>query len=795
MPRSRLKKLVFRKESALVTEVINALDVTLCVQDDLGQYLIGPTQPASNLDDTNKAAITVEGDTIGWVSGSPLASTAAKLLAQMAQKEIEKRAITQDLLAKYKEISLLFRLSEQIVETLDIHEIATLVLDEAKQLLPSDQGMLMLLRETTRTLERIATFNIDTQATRPIALGQGLIGKIAATSRAEIVETVETDARFVSAYDMGPYLNTESSESFDKERNHQTLICVPLKTKDRLIGVIALQREATDAYRSADLKLLTALSTHVASVISVLRHEKQLKESRQNELIFQLSSQIRDSLGLEKTLQTAVHKIRAALDCDRCFFLWHRSDIDASLPTHLANYQPTQEHLAIVSESRISSLPTIADTYDIDEIGTDIITHLYQQKTLQINNVDALPMTPFTLFLQGHQCEALLAVPMMTRAGQAGLLCCGSMQPRHWELDEVNLLQAVTNQLIIAIDQAELYEHSRHTGQLAEEKAQELEQALTKLKTLQLQLVQTEKMSSLGQMVAGIAHEINNPVSFIHGNLSHLEQNVKDLLYLLDCYQEEMSQPSEVIEEAIEEVNLDFLAQDVPKLLESMAMGTQRIREIVLSLRTFAQLDQAEYKQTDIHKGLDSALLLVQHRLHSADNKLDKPDMQRISMTKQYGNLPLVSCYPNQLNQVFTHLINNALDALEGSSQSDKVLSITTECLEHQAVVRIVDNGPGISNAIKHKIFDPFFTTKSVGQGTGLGLSISYQIVTARHQGQLECHSQPGQGCEFVMTIPIDSAATHHSNEHSSSQSHHLYYETSATQPKTGREPPIAAHR
>lgn len=748
MPRSRLEKLVFRKESALITEVISAIDVALCVQDELGHYLIGQAQPASNPNDTDKAAITVDGDTIGWVSGSPLASTAANLLAQMAHKEIEKRAITQDLLAKYKEISLLFRLSEQIVETLDIHEIATLVLNEAKQLLPSDQGSLMLLRETTWTLERIATFNIDTQTTRPIKLGQGLIGKIAATARAEIVETVETDVRFVSAYDIGPSLNPESDFFSHQDNTHQTLICVPLKTKDRVIGVIALQREATNAYRSADLKLLTALSTHVASVISVLRHEKQLKESRQNELIFQLSSQIRTSLDLEKTLQTAVQKIQAVLSLDRCFFLWHRAAIETKLPACVGSPQPSQEHLSIVSEARNPSLPAIAGIYEVDEVGTEVITALYQSQVVQIDAVEALPMTPFSLFLQGNHCEALLAIPMMTRAGQVGLLCCGSTQPRSWEPDEAGLLKAVANQLIIAIDQAEAYEKRHSAAQLAEEKAQELEQAFQHLKAMQTKLVQTEKMSSLGRMVAGISHEINNPVTFIHGNLAHLESGVRDLLDLADCYQKTVA-PSPVVDSLRQDIDFDFLQDDLPRLLASMRTGTARIKEIVLSLRNFSRLDQADMKPVDIHEGLESTLLLLSHRFKA--EHIGKA----IALTKHYGELPKVECYAKQINQMFLDVFNYLLDGLEQDAVSLPSLTITTQCHAEQVSVRITDNGTALSPTEQSALFDPFSMPQKMDVTEGSNLSTSYQIVVSQHGGSMECISSADQGREVIVQLPV----------------------------------------
>jgi two-component system, NtrC family, sensor kinase len=742
LPKS-LKKLVFRKEISLVTEVIGALDDNLCVQSAEGVYLLGnsPEQPES----LYRAAIELEGETIGWVIGGSKADIAAKLLSRLACRELEKRTITQDLLSKYKEITLLFRISERIVETLDISEITSLVLGEAQQLLPSDGGTLMLLHETTNTLESVASFQSDQrQEAQDIhQLGKGLIGTIIASGRGEIINNALADPRYV-----------------DEGQRYNTLMCVPLKTKDRLIGAIALHRLHPHPYRSEDLKLLTTLAAHAASVISVLLNEKQLQESRQNELIFELSSQIRNSLDLSETLKTTVVKIQSVLRLDRCFLLWHRPLIDMSTPEDSLSERSALGHLEIVSEAKNPVLPSITGTYALEDLGSNLLNEIHHQNIVKIEDVSALNDPIFQQFLQAHHCHALLACPILTRVGQMGLLCCGSGQPRIWETEEIKLLQSVTNQLIIAIDQAELYEQRCNAAQLAEEKAQALEKALSDLKKVQIQLVQTEKMSSLGQMVAGIAHEINNPVSFIHGNLSHLQENVKDLLYLVECYQRETSEPTAAVIDAIAEINLDFLSQDLPKLLDSMAIGTKRIREIVLSLRTFAQLDQAEFNAVDIHEGIDSALLLLKHRFYvrkqSQNNaKRNRPD--EINLVKNYGQLPLVNCYANQLNQVFTHLVSNALDALEMSTNSPRILTVTTaiDRDRDQAIIRIADNGLGMSENVRQKIFDPFFTTKAVGKGTGLGLSISYQIITECHRGSLHCHTTLGEGSEFIVKIPI----------------------------------------
>ncbi|MEB3280530.1 MAG: ATP-binding protein [Lyngbya sp.] len=321
--------------------------------------------------------------------------------------------------------------------------------------------------------------------------------------------------------------------------------------------------------------------------------------------------------------------------------------------------------------------------------------------------------------------------------------------------DEVGILAVSLNKLIEWVEQY----------------TQDLRQAIKDLKTAQAQLIQTEKMSSLGQMVAGIAHEINNPVSFIHGNITPARDQIQDLLNLVHLYQQNCCDLSPEIEAKIAEIDLDFIAEDLPKLLSSMKMGTERICEIVLSLRNFSRLDEAEIKKADIHVGIDNTLLILNHRLKSSVHRLKKgvpgddslPE-SNIELVKQYGNLPLIECYPAQLNQVFMNIIANAIDALEdaknyitNAAKPPRTPQITIETQQinpEEIQVRIRDNGLGIPPQIKHKLFDPFFTTKKIGKGTGIGLAISYKIIE-NHQGKIEVFSEYGNGAEFIITLPI----------------------------------------
>jgi light-regulated signal transduction histidine kinase (bacteriophytochrome) len=335
-------------------------------------------------------------------------------------------------------------------------------------------------------------------------------------------------------------------------------------------------------------------------------------------------------------------------------------------------------------------------------------------------------------------------------------------QAHLWTSADLDLAQALGNRFAAAIDQYELYHQVQALNANLETQVQErttqLTETLQTLQQAQTQLIQNEKMTSLGQLVAGIAHEINNPVNFIHGNLAHVSQYVEDVLTLLQQYQQHLPHLDIQSQRQAEELDLEFIADDLPKSIASMKLGTERICQIVQSLRTFSRLDQAEVKPVDLHAGIDSTLLILQHRLKG------KSERAEIQVIKDYGALPPVECYAGALNQVFMNLISNAIDALEEKaaprSPSDSVaepltIRITTRMLDAQTVqICIADNGIGIPEHVRQHLFDPFFTTKPVGKGTGLGLSISYQIVTEKHEGTLVCDSKPGQGTEFILTIP-----------------------------------------
>ncbi|MBE8990004.1 PAS domain S-box protein [Nostoc sp. LEGE 12450] len=492
-----------------------------------------------------------------------------------------------------------------------------------------------------------------------------------------------------------------------------------------------LQRQCTE----------TALRTSEAKYRAIAQREA---------LLNRLASQIRASLELNYILKTAVEEIRNLFQIDYCAFFWYRQNAD--LPYWECVYQA--EH------STFTSLLTVEAIHIEFEI---VAAKTLNKEIIRVDDSKTGDDRTIQQFLNDFGFTAFMSLPVHTQSGEIGAFICGYCSGfRPWQETEVELLQAVTVQLAIAIDQAKLYTQSRLAAQTAQDKAQQLERTLLELQQTQAQLIQTEKMSSLGQLVAGIAHEINNPINFIYGNINHTNEYVTDLLHLVEMVQEHHSPLSPEIETQIQEIDLDFLYQDLPKVLDSMKAGAERIRQIVLSLRNFSRLDENTTKAVDIHEGINSTLLLLRSRLKS------KPQRPEIQVLQEYGNLPKVLCNAGQMNQVFMNLLANAIDALEDGLETQDLelpkehckssilkICIRTQVQEDECIISIADNGSGMTDTVLNHIFDPFFTTKPVGKGIGMGLSISYQIVVKNHRGQLQCISAPGAGTEFIITIPI----------------------------------------
>ncbi len=351
--------------------------------------------------------------------------------------------------------------------------------------------------------------------------------------------------------------------------------------------------------------------------------------------------------------------------------------------------------------------------------------------------------------------NALICVPLKAKERVLGAIAIGTTVTDTYKAEDLKLMSIFASQTAIAIEKALLYEQSIQIASLAKASAQRLQQALQDLQLTQTQLIQSEKMSSLGQLIAGLAHEINNPVNFICGNLKHISEYTQDLLYLLQEYQRFLPVPPLDLQSELENIDLEFILLDFPKLLDSMKMGSDRIVEIVKSLKNFSRHDESQIKAVNIHDGIKGTLMILHHRLKAGINRPE------IEVIKDYGELPLVECYPGQLNQVFMNILANAIDALEDAKAPQLTvykpqITIRTQVLDKEwVVIRIADNGSGIKEEVIRHIYDPFFTTKEIGQGTGLGMAISHQIIVDRHGGILKCRSQLGKGTEFWIQIPV----------------------------------------
>ncbi|MEG4862829.1 MULTISPECIES: PAS domain S-box protein [unclassified Microcoleus] len=521
-----------------------------------------------------------------------------------------------------------------------------------------------------------------------------------------------------------PCYSEELLQLADGEYHHLETIKTQVKDDyGRAIGLIGLGLDVTQQKES----------------------QRQLQESEarfrklaeQEILLNQLASNIRKSLDLDTILATTVQQIRDLLRLDSCVFVWYSPD--ASPPVWDVQYEARN---ADSSSSLLGVFPVTATGSQAEQIAN--------LEIIRIDDFETVTDPVEREFFSYIGFHSLLNIPVQTSAGKIGMIGCSSSSGvRCWSDEEVELLLAVGNQLAIAINQAELYTQSVDSARSAQEQTAQLETTLCELKLAQTQLVQAEKMSSLGQMVAGIAHEINNPVSFIFGNLTYTEEYTGNLIKLLQMYREEHPEPSPNLQEEIERLELDFLLDDLPKMLSSMQVGATRIRDIVRSLRNFSRLDEAEMKDVNIHEGIDSTLMILEHRLKP------QPDRAAIQVIKEYGELPLVECYAGLLNQVFMNIIANAIDALQYPPENPGIIRIRTEVEGNFARIVIADNGAGITDKVKQRIFDPFYTTKPIGSGTGMGLAISHSIIVEKHKGKINCFSANGKGTEFAIEIPI----------------------------------------
>ncbi|BAZ67067.1 multi-sensor signal transduction multi-kinase [Fischerella sp. NIES-4106] len=571
----------------------------------------------------------------------------------------------------------------------------------------------------------------------------------------KIAQTYLTDAYYC-------YMRWGAKAKVDDLIKRYPQLLAPILQQDKLSPYIS--EKSTFSHQ-------TTLSTQ-SSHQTLISSGSSVSDSLDLTSVIKASQALSGEIELEQLLTTLMKVVMENAGASKCALMLNPGDdLDLTVTAMSSN-----SSLA----STYTEFPAISLSCSYD-LPVNLIN--YVKRTKERFVVDDANFEDFLAndrYILRERPKSLLCIPIINQGKFIGILYLeNNLTTAAFTRDRLELLQVITTQAAISLENAILYkglaqakkdleEHNHTLEKKVERRTQELnennhrlKQAIVDLKNAQTQLIQNEKMSSLGQMVAGIAHEINNPINFIHGNITHAQEYVQDLLELITIYQQEYRNPSAQVADKSEEIDLDFLVQDLPKVLDSMKVGTSRIRNIVLGLRNFSHLDEADMKPVDIHEGIDNTLMILQHKL-KANN--DCPDIQVI---KEYGELPEVACYAGQLNQVFMNILSNAIDVLNegnrlwtiGNGEKDSRLPtiiISTELAEKNMFrIRIADNGNGMNAEVQQKIFDPFFTTKPVGSGTGLGLSISYQIVVDKHKGKLICNSTLGKGTEFVIEIPM----------------------------------------
>ncbi len=530
-------------------------------------------------------------------------------------------------------------------------------------------------------------------------------------------------------------------QSFDIWRHLQTGLTRPWQSNEQTLAQVLSQQFSAAIEQSVLYQHVQDLNANLE--IQVQERTQELHQAHQQQkILFQMVAKVRESLDLSTIFQTTTQAVRQTLGAHR---------------VGIFQFYPNSGFTAgeFIAEDVLPELPSVLTTTVQDHCFGEQFADAYHQGRIHVvtDMAQAGLQDCHVEILNQFQVKAQLVVPLMRRETLWGLLAIHQCDaPRVWKASEIEFIQQLTTQIGIGLEQADLLEQTRRqTHKLAE--------ALERLQHAQAQLIQTEKMSSLGQLVAGIAHEINNPVNFIHGNINYVSESIQTLLSMVDLCQQRYGPTDPELQALMEDIDLEFTVQDLHRMLGSMQMGTKRIQDIVLSLRNFSRLDQAAMKPVDLHEGIESTLLMLRHRLQPT---AERPE---IHVVKHYGELPRVECYASQLNQVLMNVLTNAIEALEhhvpSPSRQDApsaphTITIATQPygLEH-VQISIADNGIGISEVVRTKLFDPFYTTKPVGKGTGLGLAISYQIITEQHGGTLQCLSTLGEGSQFVITIPV----------------------------------------
>jgi two-component system, NtrC family, sensor kinase len=668
---------------------------------------------------------------------------------------------------------LIRKIVDRIRNSLELQVVLQTAVDEVAALLGVDYCSFLWYFEDTQRVKIVCERNNDTQKTSHLGYHSlerfGSVADAIAAGKLIINSGIRNSSAFgwdaiVNQFPGLKYVTSQRVPSTAgplqekcKLLGYSASLLIPVTGQEGAIGFLACFAEQPRFWSAGEIEFLQS----IAEPLEVALRQAQLyqqtqKQAIREQLVNQITTQTRQSFDPEIILTQAIAQLLEALQVDRC--LVHlvedtnnleiaEDHSESSSITNSCNASQ-RKHLYEVCRPPFSSSVDNFDPHGpitqwvIQHRQLVVIPDTAQDKRIGKGNQE----------YQQAQIKSSLVVPVQANGTLHALLYLNQCSYiRYWSKHDQQLAQAVADQLAISLQQAYLYTCTQQQGYRSAMQAQQMSEMLEELRLTQAQLIQSEKMSSLGRIVAGVAHEINNPINFIYGNIPYVENYVNHLLGLVQAYQTHYPQPPYPIQKLAEETDIDFLLRDLPKILKSMEAGAERIHEVVKLLQKFAGSNLAPLKVVDINAALESTLLILHNQITGI-----------IKVERHYDNLPPVECYPRQINQTFLSILTNAIEALNRSPNPDKILTLQTRWIPSRekgdgglVQIAIRDNGPGIKLEIQPKIFEPFFTTKDIGQGRGLGLTMSYHTVVNQHNGQIEVVSQSGQGAEFLLTIPI----------------------------------------